>query len=329
MVDLNMRADNSAEASSLAKPSRGRNFAPLISVLLLAAVYWRVDFGHLGRTLAQIHADTALLLLLLYAASQALSSFKWNIFLNEAGIDRPLLLCLRAYFLGMFVNTFGLGTVGGDVARSLLVRPGEGRKAAALGTVVADRVHGVLVLLVIGCAGAAVSARLPFGQLAAAIGLAGLILLLLLFRTADRLLESPSLGSGRLLRTLRSASAAVPRRPAVLLPCSLIAASAHSLQIFMHVIIAQQLGLHIEPAYYLAMVPAVSIASCLPISINGLGVREGMFLLWLAPFGGSLETAAAFGAVWLVCIGTVAALSAVAAGVLPLQIVQNPAGERS
>ena len=38
-------------------------------------------------------------------------------------------------------------------------------------------------------------------------------------------------------------------------------------------------------AYYWVLVPMVSLLTLLPVSINGMGVREGGMVLLLAPLG--------------------------------------------
>ena len=51
----------------------------------------------------------------------------------------------------------------------------------------------------------------------------------------------------------------------------------------------------VGPTAVLAFVPAVLIAQVLPISISGLGVREGLFALFLHPLGVPRSQAIALG----------------------------------
>jgi hypothetical protein len=51
-------------------------------------------------------------------------------------------------------------------------------------------------------------------------------------------------------------------------------------------------------AAVLAFVPAVLMLQVLPISISGLGVREGALALFLHPFGVSAAQALAAGLLW-------------------------------
>jgi hypothetical protein len=50
-------------------------------------------------------------------------------------------------------------------------------------------------------------------------------------------------------------------------------------------LIAESLGLGLDPAELTVVVPPVLLAALLPISIAGFGVREGAFVVLLAEFG--------------------------------------------
>jgi uncharacterized membrane protein YbhN (UPF0104 family) len=58
---------------------------------------------------------------------------------------------------------------------------------------------------------------------------------------------------------------------------------------------AHALGLRVSPTAALAFMPAVAIAQVLPISVGGLGVREGAFVLFLGPLGVPAGQAVALG----------------------------------
>ena len=55
------------------------------------------------------------------------------------------------------------------------------------------------------------------------------------------------------------------------------------------------LGLHVGWTAMLAFVPVVAILQVLPITVSGLGVREGALVLFLGPLGVSTSSAIALG----------------------------------
>lgn len=62
------------------------------------------------------------------------------------------------------------------------------------------------------------------------------------------------------------------------------------------------LGIDIPWAYLFVAIPFVNILSTLPISWNGLGVRENAYVFFLAPAVLSREQALAFGAIWIIAV---------------------------
>ena len=73
----------------------------------------------------------------------------------------------------------------------------------------------------------------------------------------------------------------------------------------MHGIIARELGVIIPLSYLFACVPFITIASTAPFSINGLGIREALCILFLTPLGASPELAIAFAAIWFAVLTSV------------------------
>jgi hypothetical protein len=65
----------------------------------------------------------------------------------------------------------------------------------------------------------------------------------------------------------------------------LVALAAQAVRIWTHWWCAQALGLDVGPGDLFLVIPIVAVAAGLPISIGGLGVREGIGVLLLAPLG--------------------------------------------
>src|SRR4029079_6833692 len=66
--------------------------------------------------------------------------------------------------------------------------------------------------------------------------------------------------------------------------------------------IVRTLELPVPTAAVIAFVPAVAMAQVIPISIGGLGVREGMLVLLLHSFGVTNAQAIAVGLLWYACV---------------------------
>jgi uncharacterized membrane protein YbhN (UPF0104 family) len=80
---------------------------------------------------------------------------------------------------------------------------------------------------------------------------------------------------------------------------ALVAAVAYQLTVVAAVYCAvHTIGLTIPNGAVLAFIPAVAIVQVVPVSVGGLGVREGMLVLLLHPLGVPTGQAVAVGLLW-------------------------------
>jgi uncharacterized membrane protein YbhN (UPF0104 family) len=299
-----------------------------ITVVMVAVVAFSISFEKLLSTLSQISPLTALIVIAGYTLGQLMSSVKWWTIARSGGINVPYAHALKAYFIGMFVNCFGsgLGTVGGDVARGILISDGLPKKTEGIAAVVADRIHGLTVLSIIAlftsqCFG---SDRVPDWILLALLGLsAGFIAAWVLGPAVLERLPK----TNKIFAKLSQVAAIFPRDYKTLSIITGISIIFHCTQILLHAVMANAVGSQIPLATLFVVIPLVNIASSLPISWNGLGVRENsyMYFLTAAPALVSNEQAAALGALWLLAVTVTSAIGGVVALVTgDLKLLKTP-----
>ncbi len=280
----------------------------LVSAVFLLLIYRHLDYHAVFQTLKTVSFSTALLLTLLYTFGQVLSAFKWEVLVSNVGIHRSHREIIKAYFFGMFINNFGLGTLGGDVARSVALHPRKGERAASLATVVADRILGLTVLMAIGMASIIVVRPPHFGAISVVGAVLAFFALCFGWWAGPKLLTRIFPKGHSFGAMARQIANAFPHNPRPLFVATVISIFFHLTQIFMHIIIAKEIGANLSIGYLFAIVPLVNIACSLPISVNGLGIREAMYVLFFSPLQVPNETAVAFGAIWILIVTLVAAV---------------------
>src|SRR5262249_40778059 len=62
--------------------------------------------------------------------------------------------------------------------------------------------------------------------------------------------------------------------------------------------VGQAMGLPVPAAYYWIAVPMITLLTMIPISLNGMGVREGGMVLFLRPLGIADGTAVSLAFLW-------------------------------
>jgi hypothetical protein len=110
-------------------------------------------------------------------------ALRWRLLLRTARIDLSFWEALRLTFLGQFFNTVVPGTVGGDLVKAYYVSKHTPHKAAALVSVMMDRVLGLteltllasVMLLVVWAAGMAPVGELRLPAVLVAIILSGMV----------------------------------------------------------------------------------------------------------------------------------------------------------
>lgn len=224
---------------------------------------------------------------LVFAASTLLGGWQWTLIMRRAGLTvRPARL-QAMYWVGLFFNNFLPGNVGGDLVKISDVAVQTGQAARAVAGTLLDRMLGLSALVSVAFVAAAIlgdqtPAGLPWWALivlVSAVVLASLALLSGRLGRAslalhDRLRRGA--GSGRLasllgeLKTWRADKGFVVR-------VALLALLVQSLRVLTHVLVAEAMHIELGVTRILqlyVLVPVLGVAVVLPISFNGLGVRE-------------------------------------------------------
>ena len=300
-----MEVSNAAPARS-----RARWMGPLrlvVSVGLLALLVDKIDFDDLiphGRSLPGTLAFLTLGVALM-ALSMIVAAWRWQRVLVVFDAHVPMRHLVADYFAGQFVGNVLPSTIGGDVVRIARVSPDVGARDTAFASVVLERLTGFVslpLLMIIGFALRPDLAGTTNGWIAVLTGVGtvlvfGLILVVcghpaLAGRFTEhenwmRYIGAVHIGVDRMRRQPRHAASVL----ALAILYQLVVVSA--IYSAIHTI-----GLTIPNAAVFAFIPAVAMAQVLPISVSGLGLREGMLVLLLHGLGASAAQAVAVGLLW-------------------------------
>lgn len=271
-----------------------------------------LDLASITKTIQNFSPLAVFIVIAGYTLGQIISAYKWYQIVKAAGIHRSFREALTAYFTAMFVNVFGLGLVGGDLTRGLLMsgktESGESSRSTALATVIADRAHGLAVLALIGTLAVFLFA-IPSLTLSWKIFLSFIALVLTvswfygpaLLLWGARHLTHPKLEGLR--NIIEKIFLAFPSGKTELLQITALSLCFHLLQIALHGVMAWGIGKSIPLPLLLAAIPFINILCSLPISWQGLGVRETAYVFFLSA-GSTLtkEEALALGAIWFIAV---------------------------
>lgn len=265
-----------------------------ISAALIVILASRLDSAKIARALADIHWDWIVFSLVTFAASLVLGNLQWVMLLNLQGIRIPFRRALSFYFVGAFFNNFLPANIGGDVVRIYDVYKDSGRPDQAIAATVTDRLVGMMTLAVLAMpAGLYAAIRYAdlglerdFGLTSLAIVLAFVAILIVAFLVlfSRRLARGlRDLARPLLIRGLHDRFKRVyesfyiySRSGRALWSVLALSLLVQALRTVVHYQVARAMGLPIPPIYFFLFVPVIAIFIALPISIGGLGVREGL-----------------------------------------------------
>jgi uncharacterized membrane protein YbhN (UPF0104 family) len=244
--------------------------------------------------------------LAIYLSLHLVGVVKWRLLANAAGAGLSFKTAVRAYYMGLFGNTFLPSIVGGDVVRAgVAMRAARSRSGLVLGSLV-DRLLDIIGLAAVAGIGALLSPRaldgqsrrifLTLGAVLAALGIGGLVMLAIV--PVRRLPWKVR----RKLVLVRRAVRATMQRPQALAGAFLLGMMLQVLLTILNWWLGGVIGIEIPLYVWLFVWPLAKIAGLLPVTQNGIGVREAAQAVLFAPFGVSAARAVATGLVFEVVI---------------------------
>ena len=246
-----------------------------------------------------------------------LSAWRWQRVLRVFDATVPLRTLVSHYLAGQFVGNVLPSTIGGDVLRVTRASTTVDSPTIAFGSVVLERLTGFVALpLLIFVGFAARPSLIDVDRAWLTLLIAGITLALLgivLFlaghpRIAGRFAEHENWT--RFIGAVHVGVDRLRREPRQALPV-LGTAIIYQLSVVVTVaLICRTLDLPVPLAALFAYVPAVSMLQVLPLSFNGLGVREGALVLFLQPWSVSSTQAIAVGLLWFLATLIVSGLGA-------------------
>lgn len=265
-----------------------------LSLLLLAILFSRTDLSDLFATVRTAQPGWVFVALVLYVVSQVVSAWRWMILARAVGFEEPFGTYFRSYFAGLYMNLFAPSTVAGDIGRALYIAGPNRSRALALTTVIADRALGFVVLVFIG----AVAVLTQPYRLPRLLYLSSWIVppaALLLWLYGPQLMVRLFSPTSRWRLLVERDLDPYWKDSRLLIGTSVIAALMHVLQIVAQIVLAWALGLEPPAMFFFIFVPVVNILGMLPISFNGIGVREAGYIFFMARVGIERHSALAVG----------------------------------
>jgi len=270
----------------------------VVSAGLLTFLLRKISLDELVELVAGMDVRLIVAAMAVFFVSNVLGALQWYRLMRSSRVVVSFGQAFRFYFVGLFFNNFLPANIGGDAVKVYDVTRLGGSVYQVVAVTLLDRVFGIFTLCLLALVALIAADRIQHVETGALYALIfiGCMTPILGFYFIEPL--------GKLLRRLIAMvrPLAVDRRGAEILDhmsefkgrrgfvMSLIGLSGviQALRVSTHVLVALSLGVAVDrdvALLFFVFVPLLSLAMIPPITINGLGVREGLGIVLFAQAG--------------------------------------------
>jgi uncharacterized protein (TIRG00374 family) len=266
----------------------------LISIALISYLLSKTEFAAVFASIKSANPFYLLLAFITLYFGKLLTGIRWQRLLAAQGIHIRLRTLIASLFVGQFFNNFLPTTVGGDAVRAYDTSVASKETAKSVTTVFLDRLIGVLALALLAVLALGVGYLLQEDvadfvlpvMMVFFVCLGGFVVIFndTLANLIDRLLRKVKLSkiADKIYKAYQSVHE-LKHDHRTMWFTFIISLFLQINVVLFHYFISVSLDLNVSLLYYFIVVPVALTILILPFSINGIGLREGIFVFLLAP----------------------------------------------
>jgi uncharacterized protein (TIRG00374 family) len=259
-----------------------------VTALLFYYIFHKIDFRQFGATLRNARLDILTFGFAVLWIGHYICIYRWRMLMRPLMPVLTLGQLFGIYCIGLFFNLTFPTVVGGDVVKMYYAGRPSRSYAQSFAATFLDRDAGMFAMMIIACAailiypvkvpGIAVSLIVWSAFFAFVLGNIG-IFTPYFHHILTGLLQRMNLSKiAKKVDTISNAFQIMGNHKGVLLGSLAISFLNQLLVIAVTWIMALGLRLSISPAYFLIFVPVITLISMIPVSLNGMGLREYAFM---------------------------------------------------
>lgn len=268
-----------------------------VTALLLFLLYRKVDGNDFASAVTGMRWAPIIPFFAILFANTVLSAVRWRLLLLSDGVEIPLGKLVASYWISSFFNFFLPSNIGGDVYRIADIGRRSGSAAGSLASVFADRLCGFVTLSLAGFLFPLVGLRLippenrpllvvPLVVFLGFLALTALIWQQRLLRCGVRLLPQGLRSRvGKFLDSFLSSVSACAKRPRVLAIAFAISATFQFLVFVAIWLVCKALSIPVSLGECCVFAPFVCLLEAVPLTINGIGLRDSGYALFFSAVG--------------------------------------------
>jgi hypothetical protein len=268
----------------------------LISLGILVYLLRLVDFKVVWEQFRELNLSIFILAFLILVFQGVLSSLKWKIILTAESKDVPFLFLLKRYLIGNFISLFLPSSFGGDLYRIYALGEYSKDYLKNISSVLFDRISGLFALASLSIISFTFFYKENISYQFFIVYALGILTFWGL--TSSRFIVKLQKTNKKIISFFNNILESFQnyRKNVRVLVLSLVISFWFQINIvILNHFYCFALNIDLPITYLFTVIPLVYLTEALPISINGLGVREGAFVFFFTQAGVSKEKALALG----------------------------------
>lgn len=277
-------------------------------------IYWLLrdsDIESILKTVQSARLEVLVFAFVMYYIGFWLIAMRWKLLLSVDNIDAKTTYLFRSMNISMLFTNFLPSTIGGDAYRMYDVWRLGATKTKSIAVILIDRCMGMFALVIYGVIAALLVPEVEEAIPGVALYLIGILFaMIMLIWTVfgkNRVLFEWFMGLDfplvsipqRILQKIFDALSLYQGRKDTLIKAVLISFGVQLNVIIHFVILAYALHINVPILAMFIIIPLSTLVMLMPVSINGVGVREAVIVFFFSIYGVGSESAIAFAWVWL------------------------------
>ena len=285
----------------------------IIAIALLTWLFYTIDIDSMKSKILATDFRFFFISYLIVVFRSIFGALRWQVLLTSRGYKMPLGALTSYYFIGGFLNFFCPTVVGGDIGRGFYLYRRGVVKEVAIDSIITERILGVAALICFSLFSILINTSLVdvpgLKYMIIAVSICFFSFIILIFHQGTWVLipkKIKTYASNRLglFVNLWHGIRKYTNSPGVLFKCFLITILFQLSGITATYLIGISIGCTTTFYYYLMLLPIVWLISMIPITLNGLGLRESAFVFLFVSVGMNKEAAVSISIlVFLLAVG--------------------------
>jgi glycosyltransferase 2 family protein len=276
-----------------------------VTALLFYLLFRRVDFHEFAGVLRNAQLHILLLAFMVLWIGHYLCIIRWRMLMRPVMPTPSAGNLWGIYCIGLFFNLAFPAVVGGDVVKMYYAGKPSKRFAQSFAATFLDRDAGMLAMMIIACTAVLIRPMdlpgIPVRFIVWTVFLTFVFANIAIFTPFLHRLLTKMLNKAHLSRmaakidTISNVFRVMGKHWTVLVNSLAVSLINQLLVISVTWLMAEGLRIHVSLFEFLVFVPVVTLISMIPVSLNGMGLREYAYVSLLGAIGVGRESSVALG----------------------------------